>query len=191
METPNIVACMAVVPWAWILVKQVIFGDLFNLLPMSILGYLLYLLDRAIHNQNLDKMIAKQDQLLKRKDSSSQTVQYEFAEKSIQAKQENVDSFTQTERSQIQELSTQTDEIKIDAFTQMEYKEFDVKATQTFCPIMEDKEVQTLWDKPKKEKFKFRPTFFWKTKVQTKPKTSKHRVPSKKSKSTTDNSINR
>ncbi|GBN39868.1 hypothetical protein AVEN_222357-1 [Araneus ventricosus] len=180
MEIPNIVSCIAVVPWAWILMKLIMFGDVFNLLPMAILGYLLYLLDNAIRKRNLDKMIAKQDQLLKRKDSPSQTVQCEFAEKSIQAKQDNVDAFTQTERRQIQEVSTQTVQAKIDAFTQMEYKEFDVKETQTICPIMEEKEVQTLWDKPKKRKFKLRPTFFWKKKVQTQPKPSKPRVPAKK-----------
>ncbi|GBO17245.1 hypothetical protein AVEN_239254-1 [Araneus ventricosus] len=124
MDIPKIAARMAFIPCAWILMKLVMFGDLYNLLPMTILGYLIYLLDSAIRKQNLDKMITKQDHLLK-KNLSSQAVRCEFAEKSIEAKQENVDAFTQTERGQIQEVSTQTAQAKIDAFTQTENKEFE------------------------------------------------------------------
>ncbi|GBL66217.1 hypothetical protein AVEN_221520-1 [Araneus ventricosus] len=131
MDTPNIVVCMAVIPWTWILMKLAVFGDLINLMPMAILGYLIYLLDRAIRMQDLDEILAKQDGLLKKRYSFSQTVLYEFAETSTQTTNENVDAFTQVEKSQMREVSTQTVETKIDAFTQMEYKESDVKATQT------------------------------------------------------------
>ncbi|GBL58903.1 hypothetical protein AVEN_209525-1 [Araneus ventricosus] len=131
MDTPNIVVCMAVIPWTWILMKLAVFGDLINLMPMAILGYLIYLLDRAIRKRNLDEITAKQDELLKKRDSFSQTVRYEFAETSTQTTNENVDAFTQVEKIQMREVSTQTVQTKIDAFTQMEYKESDVKATQT------------------------------------------------------------
>ncbi|GBN82574.1 hypothetical protein AVEN_182819-1 [Araneus ventricosus] len=179
MEIPNIVACIAIIPWAWIMMKLAVFGDLINLMPMAIFGYLIYLLDRAIRNQNLAEIMAKQDQQLKKRDSFSQTEICQLAEKSTQTKREKVDAITQVETSQFRETSTQTIQMKIDASTHMDCKEYSVKSTQTNCTILEEKEVQTYREKPKKLKLKLRPTRFWRKRVQMKPKSSKAPVPSK------------
>ncbi|GBL91083.1 hypothetical protein AVEN_203143-1 [Araneus ventricosus] len=64
--------------------KFLICGDLYDLIPLTIFGYLLVLLKRDIDKEKLDAVRAIKDDLQEKANVFSQTEPYEFSEKSTQ-----------------------------------------------------------------------------------------------------------
>ncbi|GBM42410.1 hypothetical protein AVEN_268103-1, partial [Araneus ventricosus] len=133
MDLPKFVAWMTATPWLWIMMKFVVFPDLFDLIPLVILGYLLILLNRAF----------RKDDLQMKRDAFTQTEVHLCEEKCTQTVYEENNASTQIEKIQFLEKSTQAAVIQRDAFTQIDKKEFDIKSTESVFKLMQDKDVQT------------------------------------------------
>ncbi|GBL89558.1 hypothetical protein AVEN_87887-1 [Araneus ventricosus] len=73
MDVPNLVVCIADIPWFWIMSKFIIVGDLYDMIPLAFLGYLLVLLNRAFGKDKLDVMKALEDEQYRKKDGFCQT----------------------------------------------------------------------------------------------------------------------
>ncbi|GBM41646.1 hypothetical protein AVEN_198394-1 [Araneus ventricosus] len=150
MDIPNLVACIAVTPWFWIMMKFILVGDLYDIIPLAFFGYLLVLLNRAIRQDRFDLMKALKDNQHGQKDGYCQTDELKSEDKGTQSEQETNEAYTQAS-TQCFEISTQTVLIQSDACTQVERKEFHAKYTQTVSEIMNDKQVQTLLQGSDKE----------------------------------------
>ncbi|GBM67176.1 hypothetical protein AVEN_22683-1, partial [Araneus ventricosus] len=133
MDLPKVVAWMTATPWLWIMMKFVVFPDLFDLIPLIIFGYLLVLLNRAI----------RKDDLQMKRDAFTQTEVHRCEEKCTQTVYEANNAATQIEKIQLFEKSTQAAVIQREASTQIDQKEFSSKSTEIVSKIMQDKDVQT------------------------------------------------
>ncbi|GBN42852.1 hypothetical protein AVEN_191911-1 [Araneus ventricosus] len=150
MDVPNLIACFAVTPWFWILIKFILVGDLYDIMPLAIFGYLLVLLNRAIRKDRLDLMKALKEKQPGQKDGYCQTDELKSEDKRTQSVPETTEACSQAS-TQCFEVSSQTELIQSDAFTQVQRREFNAKYTQTVSERMNDKQVQTLLQGSDKE----------------------------------------
>ncbi|GBM99031.1 hypothetical protein AVEN_190299-1, partial [Araneus ventricosus] len=131
MDVADVVASIAVIPWFWIMAKFLICGDLYDLIPLTIFGYLLVLWKRANHNENLKTMKEIQDVLQATANVFTQTKPKEHIENSTQTVEIRKDACTQTAPKMLSEISTPNVEEKTDAYTQAEESQFKTTSTQT------------------------------------------------------------
>ncbi|GBM73568.1 hypothetical protein AVEN_98796-1 [Araneus ventricosus] len=144
MDVANVVASTAVIPWFWIMAKFIICGDLYDLIPLTIFGYLLVLLKRAIHKENLKAMKEIQDDLQVTANVFTQTEPKEHIENSTQTLEIRKDACIQTAQKMFSERSTQTVQKLNDAYTQVEESQWKTTSTQTEKEIKHDKSIQTV-----------------------------------------------
>ncbi|GBM47505.1 hypothetical protein AVEN_79634-1 [Araneus ventricosus] len=117
MDLRNVLACMVIAPWVWILTKFILFADHFDLIPLIIFRYLLVLLNRAIQKENLDVLKTVKDELQIKRDEFNQTEDHQCEEKCTQKVHGTNNASTQVEKIQFLEKLTQATAIETDAFT--------------------------------------------------------------------------
>ncbi|GBO05887.1 hypothetical protein AVEN_145090-1 [Araneus ventricosus] len=101
MDLPKVIAWMTATPWLWIMIKFVVFADLFDMIPLIVFGYLLVMLNRAIENENLNVLKTKKGKLQMKTDAFSQTESHQCEEKCTQTVHETNNASTQVEKNPV------------------------------------------------------------------------------------------
>ncbi|GBM32362.1 hypothetical protein AVEN_205502-1 [Araneus ventricosus] len=159
--------------------KFLICGDLYDLIPLTIFGYLLVLLKRDIDKEKLDAVRAIKDDLQENANVFSQTEPYEFSEKSTQTLEKKECSYLDSG-----DRSTQTVVEKNEVYIQVEGSQFKITSTEIVKEIEHDKSVQVVLQTSEDKETQTTPYFCLEKEVQTEniQNSSKVFVPVKKQK---------
>ncbi|GBO14672.1 hypothetical protein AVEN_134730-1 [Araneus ventricosus] len=191
MDIENTLALIVISSWFWLTANYIIFGDLYDLIvdffcatTLTVFGYLLVALNRAIRREKKDPIKTDENEKKMKVDAICQMEEQKLHEKSIEVEQEKSAKSAKVALNQCLEKTTELSEMKEDTSTQTEQIHFNTASTQTLSKIQHDKQIQAFLQVSENKETQTFPNLFSDKEVQTEaiPNATKVFVPIKRQK---------